>query len=128
MTTDTIMKTGNSANETVTRRISVPLADAYETKDAYVIELDLPGADEQAIEVTAENGVLAVRADAHATSGNGTTVLREEIPARHWARSFEIGDGIDVAGIKGRFSGGVLQLSLPKQETFKARKISIEAE
>lgn len=113
---------------TVWRRTLVPPADAYEARDTYILELELPGAEEKDIEVTAENGILTVRAVADTAVRGGMTVLREETPSRRWHRSFDLGDGIDVAGIRGKFSRGVLRLTLPKHETVKARKIAIDKE
>lgn len=133
MTTDKTVRTeadmeAKIADAAVPRRTFVPSVEAYETKDVYVLELDLPGADEKDIEVTVENGILAVKADTAAEVQEGMTILREEVPARRWSRMFDLGDGVDVAGIKGRFSRGVLQLTLPKHEAVKARKIEIKGE
>jgi HSP20 family protein len=130
MTTDAVVKTGGDVNATEQADAApvqtfAPPADVYETDDAYVLEMDMPGAEEKNIEVTTENGVLSVRAAANPVAREGITVLREEIPPRRWYRSFDLGDGIDVAGIKGKFNCGVLRLTLPKRETAKARKIAI---
>lgn len=112
----------------VWRQAVVPPADAYETRDSYVLEMDMPGAEEKGIEVTAENGILSVRATADTSLPAGMTELREEVPARRWHRSFDLGDGIDAAGIRAKFSRGVLRLTLPKHEMIKARRIAIAGE
>lgn len=131
MTTEAIMKTSkqqNAVEPAAPVRTFAPAADVYETADAYVLVLDMPGAEEKNIEVTTENGVLNVAAAVSPAAGGGMTALREEFPPRRWYRAFDLGDGIDTAGITGKFARGVLRLNLPKHETVKAKRIAITGE
>ena len=48
------------AERTRDRKAFVPRADIYETADGMVVVADVPGVDENSIEITLEKGVLSI--------------------------------------------------------------------
>ncbi len=102
-----------------------PLADIYETQDAYVIKLDMPGAQKESIRVRLERGNLTVSAPAVGRAHPTWTVLHEETRATGFSRAFSLGEGIDLKNVDAHFQDGVLTIKLFKNEELKPREISI---
>lgn len=106
-----------------------PEADFYETEDEFILELDLPGFDREEVDVTVEQGVLAISGERTVESEDrrGTYHLRE----RSWgkfSRSFSVPTTIDAKKVSADFHRGVLRVRMPKAVEAKARKIEIAGE
>ncbi len=103
----------------------LPLADIYETPDAFVLMLDMPGAQKENMRVRLERGSLTVTAPAHRHFQENATVLHEESRTPGYARTFSLGEGIDMQNVDAHFQDGVLTVKLLKNEELKPREISI---
>ena len=103
-----------------------PVADIFETNDAFVVALDLPGAQKETIQVIVEHGSLYVRGSVHPRLTPSGRMIHREIGWNAYERSFKLGPGIDDPKISAEFSDGVLTILLPKTEESKARQISIQ--
>lgn len=103
----------------------LPLADIYETPEAYVVMLDMPGAQKEDMRVRLEKGSLMVTAPAVRHFQESGTVLHEETRASGYVRAFSLGEGIDLKNVDAQFENGVLTVKLFKNEELKPREISI---
>jgi HSP20 family protein len=103
----------------------IPAADIYETGDAYVLMLDLPGARKETISLVLEEGELRVKADDDWPDPVEGTLLMSELPSGGYARVFALGEGIDRGNVDARFENGVLTVKLFKTEERKPREIAI---
>jgi HSP20 family protein len=105
----------------------VPAADIYETKDEFVVELDVPGYDEKEIEVDVFDHTLVVKGEQHEkTDKHDKTFRLHERLEREFERRFTLPAEADTEQVKARFVKGVLEVHAPKAETARARRISIE--
>lgn len=104
---------------------SVPAADMYETNEAYVVMLDVPGASRETMKLRLEQGTLDITAPVDRAAANGATVIHSERIGAGYARAFTLGEGINTDNIDARFENGVLTLKLFKAERAKPRDISI---
>lgn len=105
----------------------VPAVDVREHKDRFVIRADLPGVDPKNIDVTMENGMLTIRGkreEEKETGGNGWH--RVERASGSFYRRFSLPDSADAEKISAHTANGVLEVTIPKQERVKARKISVD--
>jgi len=131
MTTNKEISVTNNGTEPVTRpegredEYILPLADIYETPEAYVVMLDMPGAQKDNMRVRLEKGSLMVTAPAVRHSQQSGTVLHEETRISGYARAFSLGEGIDLKNVDAQFEDGVLTVKLFKNEELKPREISI---
>ena len=91
-------------------------ADIYETTDAYVVILDMPGSAKNSISLTVDGDLLVVKSALMDLKG---------LPARGYYRTFNLGDGIDRNSIDARFEHSALSLKLFKKESVKPREITI---
>jgi HSP20 family protein len=112
------------ATESV-EKYAVPAADIYETPDAYMLVLDLPGANKESISVKLDNNDLTIRASVEPLHPEGGTLLYREIEGAGYYREFTIGEGIDRNTVDAHFDKGVLSIKLFKSEELKPRSIII---
>ena len=103
----------------------MPTADVYETSDAFVLMLDLPGVEKEGISLIHEKGELKVRAAAVPGRPSEMKLLVREVRPATFARTFSLGDGIDTETIDARYESGVLTVKLYKSAASKARDIRI---
>jgi len=115
-----------SAREGSQLRTVIPAADIYETQDAYVLALDMPGVSKETISLVIENGSLVVRAPAEARDGPGAALMYREISGGVYQRSFTIGDGVDVDRVDARYKDGILNITMLKAEEAKPKQIEVE--
>jgi HSP20 family protein len=103
-----------------------PSTDIFETPDAYVLMMDLPGATKESISVSTENSTLSVRARVEPVHRENATMLFTELKSPTYYRVFNLGDGIDRKNIDARYEDGVLTIKLFKKEEAKPREIEIK--
>jgi HSP20 family protein len=107
-------------------RPAAMLMNAYRKGDTFYVELDLPGVDQDSIDLTVERNVLTVRAQREGVdSGDDVEVLVSECPAGTFTRQIFLGETLDTDRIKADYAGGVLALSIPIHEAAKPRRVAI---
>jgi len=106
--------------------IVCPAADIYETSDAFIVELDMPGVIKESINVTADAQVLSVSSSQTTEDTKRGELLINEIGRKTYQREFRLGSGIKLDEISAEYSDGVLLVTLPKADEVKARHITIQ--
>jgi HSP20 family protein len=104
---------------------SLPAADIYETPDAFVLLLDMPGAGKESISLRLDRNELTVKAPVGQIHAEQGTVLFRELRNKGYYRSFSIGDGIDLSNVDAQFHRGVLTVKLYKSESQRPREIAV---
>jgi len=102
-----------------------PLVDVESTAEGYTIRAEMPGVDKSGLEITVDNGELTILGHRHITQVPGEAVYRE-IRNNDFRRVYELDPAIDPAKISARIEQGVLTLTLPKAESVKPRKITVD--
>ena len=119
----------NALNEFMTPAQSPRLAaaDVVETKDAVVVQLDLPGHDPSKVQVDIDKNVLTVRSERKpAARAEGDKVHRNELGYGMFTRSFTLPATVDGSRTEASYDAGVLTVTLPKREEVKPRTISVK--
>ena len=116
------------AERTRDRLAFVPRADVYETEDAIVVVADVPGVDENSVDITLEDNVLTINGYVEPEQPEGHSLAYAEYRVGDYLRAFTLSDQIDQEGIEATLKDGVLRLQLPKAAAAKRRTISITAE
>ncbi len=114
------------AREEVTRagRTYVPQVDIYETKDGLWLWADMPGVDEQSLNVHLDDGVLTIEGQVDLKQYENVTPLYTEYNVGNYARRFTLSNDVDSDRIVARMQNGVLALEIPKSERAKPRRIA----
>lgn len=103
----------------------VPPFDLSEDDHAITVRAELPGLKKDQIQVTLQNGELAIAGERKSETEEKGHIRRERVFGR-FERTIALHTAIDAAGVKATFEDGVLTLVLPKAEEAKPRQIVIE--
>lgn len=109
------------------RTTFIPRADIFGTGEDIVVILDMPGVNEESIDITLEKNVLSVTGNWTYDAPSGHTLAFAEYEAGDYQRSFRLTNEINRDAIEALYKDGVLRLTLSKAEEQKTRKISIKA-
>ncbi len=106
----------------------MPAADIYEDDDAFVVELEVPGFDEQELGIEVSDHTLTVTGERkeEKEKKDNTLRLQERLEAS-FERSFVLPVEVDSEHLSATYGKGVLTLRAPKKVQAKPRKIEIEA-
>ena len=104
-----------------------PLVDIAETPEGYMFLADLPGVKPADLDVTYDNGTLAIEAKVAARQPAGQRYAWREYGVGHFYRSFHLNTDVNVDGIRAELKHGQLSLFVPKADHAKSRKIQISA-
>lgn len=109
--------------------LRAPTADVMETKDDIRVALELPGLRPEDIEVNLEDNILTISGEKREE--------REESQENRWhlserrygrfSRSFILPREVEQEKIQARFENGVLNVTIPKNERMKPRRIEIQS-
>jgi HSP20 family protein len=94
-----------------------PAADIFENDSEFQIVLEVPGVNQSDVDISVDRDTLTVSAT---RSGSGETVTR-------YARAFSIPRDVDRAAVDATLNAGELTLRLPKQESYKPRKVAVQS-
>jgi HSP20 family protein len=106
----------------------VPLADIYETDSDLIVRAELPGVDPKMVDLRVENNALTIR---------GERPFEQKVDKEHYhrlersygafSRSFALPATVDADKIRAQYRDGILNLTLPKSEKAKPKRIQITA-
>ncbi len=102
------------------RPMASPRTDVLETRDAFVLVVDVPGVDEKGVELSLHDGLLTVHAappPGEMDAGLGPAAFAG------YHRDFHLAAEVQSEKVEATVRDGVLKIVLPKAETF--RKIEV---
>ncbi len=104
---------------------SAPI-NLYRDDDRYVVEADLPGFDPSSIDVSAEAGLLTIRAERDTSrEDRGERWLVRERGSAQVVRQLALGDDVDLDAIAADYRDGVLKVTLPVRADALPRKVAV---
>ena len=110
------------------QRVWLPAIDVSENDAEYQVKAELPGMAQDDIEVHLENNVLTLKGEKkHEAKEEKENYLRVERSYGSFSRSFELPSGVKQEEIEANFKDGILEVTLPKSEEHKAKRIAIAA-
>jgi HSP20 family protein len=102
--------------------------DIKDKKDHYELDAELPGVNQEQIELTCDKGILTISANMNTeTREEQKDYIYSERRMGRFQRSFDL-EGIKEEAITARYHDGVLTVNLPKKEGAEevcARRIPI---
>jgi len=108
---------------------TVAPVDLYETDEALVLEMAVPGLSADEIDISLEGNKLTIRGEHKPVEDQGVRrYYLQEIPHGSFVRSFTLPVEINADEVKAEFKNGILRLTMPKAETARARRIPISTE
>jgi HSP20 family protein len=106
----------------------VPAMDVVERENDFVIKTEMPGVKKDDIQITLENDVLTIAGETKSETKEEKEgrVIRQERRFGRYVRSLHLNTQVDEKQIKAAYKDGVLELTLPKAEAIKPKKITVD--
>ena len=120
---------GGQGNVPSTARRWLPAMDLVESGEEFVLRADLPGLNENDVNIELEDNVLTIsgeRKSEHEERQEG--YYRLERASGAFSRSLTLPEGVDPEKVQASFERGVLEVRIPKPEQRKPRKVTISAD
>lgn len=106
-------------------RTYIPAVDICETPESLWLRADMPGVDENSLEVNVANGLLSIEGWVSVKEYENLQPVYTEYNIGNYSRRFTLSNEIDTDRITAKMVNGVLELELPKAEKAKPRQITI---
>jgi HSP20 family protein len=119
---------GQTGGQNGTLRRWIPAMDLVESNDEFVLRADLPGLNENDVNIELEDNVLTIsgeRKAKHEERKEG--YYRVERASGKFSRSLTLPEGVNAERVQASFDQGVLEVRIPKPEQRKPRKVTISA-
>jgi HSP20 family protein len=106
----------------------LPPVDIHEEANQFVLNVDLPGVDPKAVEITSERGVLTIRGHRESTRKESQEGFRRvECITGEFQRRFSLPDAADAENITAKAVNGVLEVTIPKLARVQPQRITVQA-
>ena len=116
-------QTDGGAGDEFERADWTPASDIYETDSGYLIAMDLPGINREALEIDIDDNRLVVKGTRAIVESR---LSRTERPRGKYLRTYSVPASVDQGKIAAEYKDGVLQISLPRRTEQKPKKIDIK--
>ncbi|MEL7832604.1 Hsp20/alpha crystallin family protein [Fodinibius sp. Rm-B-1B1-1] len=104
----------------------VPSIDISETDDQFQISAELPGMNKDNIDISLENGRLAISGErSFKNEENNKKYHRVETKYGSFERSFQLPDNVDEDSISATYENGLLNITIQKSESKVKKQIEI---
>lgn len=98
-------------------RVETPPIDIFENADGFLLRADMPGVPDSGLTVELDKGLLTLRGE-RPLSEDGERFMA-------YRRRFHVPRDIDANQVSAHFEHGVLQVTLPRSDAAKPRKIPV---
>lgn len=103
-----------------------PQADIYETRDEYVLTINMPGVTKENVRIKLEDGNMVIMGKIDYYSTMNKKYILNESQLGNFYRKFRISDNIDDSKIEASLENGQLTVNMPKHERLKPKDIQIK--
>jgi HSP20 family protein len=105
----------------------LPALDVKETDEAITVDAELPGLKQEEIQVTVEEGVLAIAAERKQEKDEKIkNVHRTERFYGRMERKLALPAGVEDGKIDAVYKDGVLHVTIPKKATAKPKAVTVK--
>ena len=105
----------------------LPYVDVIDREAEIVVRAEVPGVDKKDLDVSmTDNTVIIKGSTQHEEKEEKGDYYRREMSKGSFSRTVALPGNVDGAKAKATFKDGVLELILPKVDTAKRRKLTVE--
>src|SRR5215213_4938866 len=116
-------QTGTASDDEFEHADWTPASDIYEMDSGYVIAMDLPGINREALEIDVDENRLIVKGTREVAESKQH---RTERSRGKFLRTFSVPGSVDQTKIGAEYKDGVLQIRLDRRSEPKTKKIDIK--
>lgn len=106
-------------------RSGYPAFNLWTDDDEAVLSSELPGIKSGDLEITVSGREVTIQGSRAAETPEKGGYVRRERPEGNFERTFVLPYSINAAGVQAKFANGVLRVTLPRAESDKPRKITV---
>jgi HSP20 family protein len=118
---------GREEGEEPRPRRWMPALDVTETKDAYLIDVEVPGLRPEDINVTVDQGMLTIQGERRSEEEKADrSYHRIERHYGSFRRSISLPRDVDASRVQATYQNGVLRLEVPKIESGQLKRIEVK--
>lgn len=118
-------RAGSTTNGAEPHSAIKPAYDVSESADAFRLTVQLPGVSKDGLELTIEQNELRIQGRRAWRQPADWTGIHRETAAADYELTLTHDNAIDAEKVVAELVDGVLQVTLPKQEALKPRKIAV---
>lgn len=105
----------------------LPATDVYESKNALVVVMEVPGLEPDSLRVAIRDRSLVVSGERRPRQPGGTFLCLER-PHGRFERAVKLDGPVDVARARAALGGGLLTVTLPRRRERRGEEILIPIE
>lgn len=108
-------------------RVHAPRVDVRETPESVIVECDVPGVEQEDLQLTIERNMLTLRGTKRVVrdSAQGERADSSEIWAGEFQRTVLLPETVDADKIEAELHNGVLHVTIGKREELKPKRIAV---
>ena len=109
-------------------RAWIPALEIYEKEDKFVVRAEVPGMNEDEIDISVFGDTLTIRGERKTESEvKEEDYRRSEMHYGRFSRTVTLASGVQAGKVEASYDNGVLEITLPKAVETKPKKIAIKA-
>ena len=117
--------TKESTNQATTTAWRRPAYDVSENADDFNVRVSLPGVSRDGVEISVEDEVLSITGTRTKSVSESWRPLRRELPNGDFRLDLRLNVAVNEEKINAKVADGLLDLTLPKADEVKPRKIKV---
>ncbi|CAM6003819.1 unnamed protein product [Sphagnum balticum] len=125
----------NSLNRLLTASVAptasaeLPLINIWTSENSVIVRAEIPGVAPEDVDISLVNETLTIRGSRKPEElKEGESRHRQERSYGQFTRSLQLPFGVEADLVQAKFSNGVLQITLPRAEAEKPRRITVVSE
>jgi HSP20 family protein len=104
-----------------------PVLEVQEEADRFIVHADLPGMKKDDIDISVAGNVLTLTGERkHEKETKDKSGYYTERTYGAFSRALELSVEVEASQVKATYNDGVLEITLPKSERAKPKKISVD--
>ena len=117
---------GPTGKDQLTSGSFVPPVDVYEDEHSLILKLEVPGVNEEDLNVSVENDTLTVQGERKfEKEEKEENYRRVERQYGTFTRTFTLPQTVDSENVSANYDKGVLKITLPKKAEAKPKQIKV---
>lgn len=105
-----------------------PPINVWTSESGALVRAEIPGIAPEDVDISLMHDTLTIRGSRQAEDLKGASRHRHERGHGQFTRSLQLPFGVDADKVQAKFSNGVLQITLPRAEAEKPRRITVVSE
>lgn len=105
-----------------------PAVNVFTSDDQVIVSAELPGVPADKVEISVLDDTLTLKGNREADDApEGSVAHRRERGAGEFSRSIRLPFRVEASSVDAKFENGVLEVTLPRAEADRPRKIAVHS-